>query len=151
MTNYDVEKKKKCKRQQNDIIGAAAIRQCISRSLLGDLNDHESILQLAVSQESNPQPSPPPTTSHHHLPPPLPSSRRFAVSHTKLQTSPWVELMRRTIGGKPVICLPRASSVRSGDCAVMCRRSPSSSSSPRRDDGSALNGRVCGCVLAPAR
>lgn len=64
------------------------------------------------------------------------------MSHTKLQMSPWFELMRRSLGGTPVIWLPRASSVRSGGGAVMCRRSLSSSSSLRRDDGSALNGRV---------
>lgn len=84
------------------------------------------------NQTLNPQPP---------VPPPSPSWR-FAVSHTKLQMSPWVELMRRTIGGKPVIWLPRASAVRSGGGAVMCRRSLSSSSSLRRDDGSVLNSRV---------
>lgn len=43
------------------------------------------------------------------------------MSHTKLQMSPWFELMRRTIGGKPVIWLPRPSEVAT---ALQCVAAP---------------------------
>lgn len=48
---------------------SVSVSLSLSRSLLGDLNNHESILELAVSQESNPQPLSSP--NHQSSPAPL--------------------------------------------------------------------------------